>query len=369
MAQKSSIEWTDATWNPVRGCTRVSEGCRHCYAEKVAARFSGPGQAYEGLAKMLDGGEARWTGVLRLVEKALSQPLRWRAPRRIFVNSMSDLFHENLSDADIDKVFAVMALAHQHTMQVLTKRAKRARRYLSDPTTPRRIARICIDMMLAGQVKPDAEWPVVSIGDIDMPDDVTMKAWPLANVWIGVSVEDQETADERVPHLLDTPAVVRFLSCEPLLGPLDLNRIHETFDDGRAHSWESCLNGRRFDPWSDGMRSGYPKIDWVIVGGESGRGFVRALHPKWVRDIRDQCVTAGTAFFFKQWGEYRPCAPDEVTTPRSGWTPYLGKAGRLMAREELYEQNGAAHVERLGKALAGRMLDGQTWDQFPKVGQ
>ena len=271
MADRTSIAWTDATWNPIRGCTRVSEGCRHCYAEAVAARFSGPGQPYEGLATR---SPARWTGQVRLVEEHLADPLRWTRPRRIFVNSMSDLFHEAVTDETIDRVFAVMALAGQHTFQVLTKRPERMREYLryvcewSDaaPRVGAVMARITGDV--------DHGFP--------RPEDVSSEqAWPLPNVWLGVSVEDQASADERIPVLRAVPAVVRFLSVEPLL-----EQVHVGLTPGAEVSG------------NEGADRG---IHWAIVGGESGPG-ARPCDVQWVRSIRDQCVEASVPVFVKQLG-------------------------------------------------------------------
>lgn len=218
------IAWTDETWNPIRGCSRVSPGCENCYAERMAARFCGPGQPYEGLAK-----DGRWTRRVRLVEERLCDPLRWKRPRRVFVNSMSDLFHEDLDLDDIARVFAVMDLAAQHTFQVLTKRPGRMSDYMR------------------------ARYDVCPAPD---------------NIWLGVSVEDQQRADERIPLLTNTPAALRFISCEPLLGPVSLRRFQR-------------------------------KIGWVIAGCESGPG-ARPMDLEWVRSLRDQCVAAGVPFFFKQ---------------------------------------------------------------------
>jgi len=274
----TAIEWTDKTWNPVRGCSRVSEGCRHCYAERVAARFSGPGQPYEGLAKMVPGkpaamhrldtkvtGMPRWTGVVRLVPEHLADPLRWRNPRRIFVNSMSDLFHEALDDEQIDRVLAVMLLAPHHTFQVLTKRAARMQAYLSSEDLYERV--------VAAAVEFRRQWPRLNQVCISDPT-----RFPARWIWWGVSVENQAAADERIPHLLATPAVVRFLSCEPLLGPVDLRC--------------SAFNGAD----SFGSMEG---LHWVIAGCESGPG-ARPAQVDWYRSLRDQCAGAGVPFFLKQ---------------------------------------------------------------------
>jgi protein gp37 len=247
VSDKTGIQWTDATWNPIRGCTRVSEGCRNCYAESVAARFSGPGQPYEGLARRTSNGAPRWTGKIMFVEKALDQPLRWKKPRRIFVNSMSDLFHEGVSDDQLDRIFAVMAKAQRHTFQVLTKRPERMRAYTR-------------------------AW---------------LLGFPLPNVWLGVSVEDQKAADERIPLLLQTPAKVRFLSCEPLIGPVDILEsirvLHRSVGD--------------FDP----VFANPGGIDWVIVGGESGP-HARPCDLAWIRQIMSDCATSDVPVFVKQLG-------------------------------------------------------------------
>jgi len=311
MGDKSKIEWTDATWNPVRGCSVVSEGCRNCYAMQVAARFSGEGQAYEGLAYRNSSG-AHWTGKVRLVEEHLEDPLRWKRPRRIFVNSMSDLFHESLDEIDIGQVFGVMALAKQHTFQVLTKRPARMLSILET-------ARICFDF-----------------------DE------PLPNVWLGVSVEDQKTADERIPLLMKTPAALRWLSAEPLLGPIDLESI----------------------PTLEGS------IDWVVVGGESGQG-ARPMHPDWVRSIGDQCVAAGVPFFFKQWGEWLPF--DQLRRLRSGCNhpSSTGAQGPFALldppRVDIWRCDlcGVLHDDekvefrRAGKKASGRLLEGREWNEYP----
>lgn len=285
MGDKTGIEWTDATWNPVRGCTRISEGCRNCYAETVAARFSGPDQPYEGFADRSRSG-SKWTGKLALVPHMLDQPLRWQRPRRIFVNSMSDLFHEALSDDAIDEVFSVMGQCEDrglgHTFQVLTKRAGRMLSYMT--------------------TRGYAAWNRARLRP---------NAWPARNVWLGVSVEDQKAANERIPLLLSTSATVRFLSCEPLLGPVDLQNIDSTIFAATV----DALTGTWL--WKDGptRRTEGPAIDWVIAGGESGRGA-----RDWpglddaMRSLRDQCKAAGVAFFAKQMAgprkPLRPIPPD-----------------------------------------------------------
>jgi len=280
----TGIQWTDRVWNPVRGCSRVSEGCRNCYAERIAARFSGPGKPFAGFARREaphgpvhphdlalwepKDRVARWTGKVALVPEKLDEPLHWRKPSRVFVNSMSDLFHEKLSDGEIDQVFAVMAEAQRHTFQILTKRAERMRQYS------------------VGHTLPGCVWK-----------------WPLPNVWLGVSVEDQTTADERIPLLLQTPAAVRFVSYEPALGPVD---FHVYLSTDATEDCPAC---------GSVMGCDHGALDWLIYGGESGPG-ARLNDIAWAESARDQCKEAGVAFFCKQLGAY-PIIDPRYVRPRA----------------------------------------------------
>lgn len=297
MGAKTGIEWTDATWNPVRGCSRVSPGCEHCYAERMATRFSGRGEPYEGLinlrtpkngsapthgetGKVRTGVRGVWNGKVRLVPEHLADPLRWKRPRRIFVNSMSDLFHENLADEDIAAVFGVMAAAHRHTFQVLTKRAERMRDFVRWLSQPRPL------------------WVPAHLAFLEpLLADAPETTWPLPNVWLGVSVEDQQRADERIPPLLETPAAVRFISAEPLLGPVVLQGRHADENVTRIRSF---LSSTRCYPSGQAYKP--PTLDWVIAGAESGPG-ARPAELDWYRAVRDQCERAGVAFFLKQHAE------------------------------------------------------------------
>jgi protein gp37 len=297
MGDRSSIEWTDATWNPTRGCSRVSEGCRNCYAERVAARFSGKGQPYEGLAVQRRG--SKWTGEVRLVPGRLADPLRWRKPKRVFVNSMSDLFHEKLSNEEIGAVFGVMAACPQHTFQVLTKRPERMREWFAGggddfdiaSAACARLARVGFDTGCGSAFDPDE--------------------WPLPNVWLGVSAEDQATADARIPLLLETPASVRFVSYEPALGPVNLG------------------DHLILDHWA----SAPCRIDWVIAGSESGPG-ARPAELDWFRSVRDQCAAAAVPFFFKQWVGWR-----------DGGEPLDNPRGTGRGKVSLPVLDGSQHVE------------------------
>jgi protein gp37 len=307
VADNTPIEWTDATWNPSRGCTRVSEGCRHCYAEGIAARFSEPGQPFHKFADR-DRPGSKWTGKVAIAQNVLLTPTRWRVPRRIFVNSMSDLFHEDLPDADIDRVFAVMALSPQHIFQVLTKRAARMRAWFEERWLPARAHTVQFagqdimqipaqthgetrhDQVLLAAERIMQAWPDAVANRHYTPagQSVAVAAgWPLPNVWVGVSVESQAEADRRIPDLMATPAAVHFLSCEPLL---ELVRVP-------SYWLRYAHRDRRAHP------KAYPdrRIDWVIVGGESGVG-ARPMDIEWARSLHDQCRAANVPYFMKQMG-------------------------------------------------------------------
>lgn len=360
MSARSRIEWTDATWNPIRGCSRVSPGCENCYAERQAMRFSGEGQPWHGLVRRVNG-HPTWTGKTRLIESMLDEPSRWRRPRRVFVCSMSDLFHESVPDEWIDRVFAVMALCPQHTFQVLTKRAARMRDYCSSSATLGRVTALVAEVC-EGTSGADFK--------LQHHDD-GLNGIRLENVWLGVSVENQEAADERVPRLLETPAAVRFLSCEPLLGAVDLTRI---CDRSKPRAlWINCIEPKEASPAHSeliamlGPDYPYARIDWIIAGGESGPG-ARPMHPEWARSLRNQCVGTEVPFFFKQWGEWAPhrAQPggDEGGDVRRGRVRYLQGDGR---EPDGHFRKGDAAVAHVGKRAAGRVLDGHEYSHFPRV--
>lgn len=351
----TKIEWTEKTWNPIVGCSIATPGCTNCYAMKMAWRLGNNPNTpqYHGLTKKVNG-KAVWTGKVNLVEKALMEPLRRRKPTMYFVNSMGDLFHPSVPDKWIDRVFAVMALCPQHTFQVLTKRADRMREYTMSAAAPFRVARPAVDFLCNHKsVTNEMADTILSHGPVDWPDDISIKKWPLPNVWLGVSVEDQTRADERIPMLLDTPAAVRFVSAEPLLGPVDLGCIPVMTEDeyGEFPAFIDGLTGRAtigdladqeldMGHWKD------PGLDWVIVGGESGPN-ARPMHPDWARSLRDQCVEAGVPFFFKQHGEYVSIS--------------------MVAGEgEHFKFPDGATVRRTGKKAAGNLLDGVEWQQMPE---
>lgn len=292
----TTIEWTDVTWNPVRGCSLVSAGCQNCYAMKQAHRFSGPDQPYEGLTEIGTHGP-RWTGKIALDEDALKNPLRWKKPRRIFVNSMSDLFHEDVPDAFIDKVFAVILCAPRHTFQILTKRPQRMLEYM---------------MADNGFGRQGHIWHAAyKVSGIHVPKGKMPPPFPYPHVWLGVSVEDQATADARIPILLQTPGAVRWVSAEPLLGPVAI------------HGWDGSVQ-RNYLTDSTG-----PGIDWVVVGGESGPG-ARPCDIAWIRSIREQCQGAGVPVFVKQLGA-RPYQSPERDGGTGFFLPIKHRKGGAMA--------------------------------------
>lgn len=289
-----TVERQGYTWNPTRGCSRVSDGCIHCYAEGIAARFSGSGLAFDSYAKRV-AGKPRWTGKVDLLPEKLADPLKVRRPGAIFVNSMSDLFHESLTFEEIAAVVGVMAASPQHLFMTLTKRAVRMREWFEwmdafDPLGP-------VGRCLAAAMKAHCDQygeplerrtRAALVGHQD-------RAWPLPNWRIGVSAEDQQRWDERVPELLRCPAAFRFVSAEPLLSGIDCRLLvrspHCFGTDALTGERVAYLSG---NPVDDG-----PKIDQVIVGPESGRG-ARPMDMDWARSIRDQCQAAGCAFFMKQ---------------------------------------------------------------------
>jgi protein gp37 len=294
----TGIQWTDETWNPVTGCSKVSPGCAHCYAASFAFRGLGRfGHKYAVPSIDQPGMMARRKFEdVRCHDDALALPLRWKRPRRIFVNSMSDLFHESVPDAFIDRVFAVMALSPQHTFQVLTKRAERMRSYLSDPMMGLRVGG---DIMRVARGSASAE-----AATIDITHKLTVGGRGLPNVWLGVSVENQRFADERIPQLLQTPAAIRFISAEPLLGPINFRWAqwdNHAPHPRRAEQLPAVQRDGRELAGSVSDLDGLRMLDWVIVGGESGSG-ARPFDVDWARTIHQQCRKAGVACFIKQLG-------------------------------------------------------------------
>lgn len=352
MADNTKIEWTEATWNPITGCSVHSAGCTNCYAMKLAGTRLQHHPSRAGLTKPSKAGPV-WTGEVRFNEDWLTQPLQWKRPRMIFVCAHADLFHENVPDKWIDRVFAVMALCPQHTFQVLTKRSDRMREYLN--THRWHIwAAIAREML---KTAPKWTRPTTVRGG-----DCT----PLPNVWLGVSVENQAAADERIPDLLATPAAVRWISAEPLLGVIDLHALCPEHLAGKINA---------IDGWHKGHKC--EKLDWVVAGGESGSG-ARPMHPDWARSLRDQCAAAGTPFFFKQWGNWLPCLHLRDQIAPWHWKPEAQDGSR---RTFEFKSNAGHSIDIASnpttradndqffwwfdKKTAGRLLDGVEHEGMP----
>lgn len=338
MADRSKIEWTDATWNVITGCDVVSPGCTNCYAMRLAGTRLRHHPSRKGLTVDTKAGPV-WNGQVRFNEQWLDQPLRWTRPRMIFVCAHGDLFHEGVPDEWIDKVFAVMAKAPRHVFQVLTKR-------------PERMAEV-IGRMHRAVVKWEAEGDGIHFDDPDLIEAfpalagalnkarIYDRAWPLPQVWLGFSAEDQLRYDERQAHMerLAKAGWLTWLSAEPLLSDIDL-----------------------------GAEAG--SLRWVVAGGESGPG-ARPAHPDWVRSLRDQCQDVAVPFHFKQWGAWAPgaCIDGPQTRKETGAT-FFG--GQWLFEEVTPKMGGELHFEdapdvwRVGKNRAGRLLDGRTWDEMPE---
>jgi protein gp37 len=271
----TKIEWATETWNPVTGCTPVSEACQNCYAKRMANRLRGRFGYPEDEPFRVT-----------LHPEKLDEPLKWKKPRRVFVCSMGDLFHEDVPHSAIQKVLYRVRMAKWHTFLILTKRPERMRAFF-------------MQYYVTGHIP---------------------------NLWLGVTAENQARADERIPILLQIPAAVRFVSVEPMMGPVDLSWCNYT-------------------------------LDWVICGGETGPG-ARPMHPDWARSLRDQCQEAGTPFFFKSWGNY--CAPSQMPEDTyRGWEYHHGT-------ENCWREDDPTPWE-VGKKAAGHLIDGQEWRQFPEV--
>lgn len=298
MSGKTKSAWWEKVWNPVVGCSKVSEGCRHCYAETMARRLKAMGRPeYQDVVD-----EGRWTEKISMVYDRLETPEHWKKPRRIFVDSMGDLFFGGIPWEFMLRVWLMMVATPQHTYMVLTKRPDEMNTFLT-------------------------MWLPYVRGLPARIKELLEK--PLPNVWLGVSVEDQKAADKRIPFLLKTPAAKRFVSYEPALGLVDFEPFlqYEPFSENYKMTFGN-------EEWQG--------LDWVICGGESGPN-ARPMHPEWARAVRDQCQAAGAPFFFKQWGEWRP------TPPASD-----GEGIQV-----------APGMERCGRKAAGRLLDGREWNELP----
>lgn len=364
---ESDIEWLrcpccgrkGCSWNPVTGCDKVSAGCDSCYALTMARRLKAMGSA----RYQLDG-DPRTSGPgfgVQTHPDLLTLPLGWREHRRIFITSMSDLFHPRVSDDFIARVFATMALSGRHTYVSTTKRAKRMAALLTRPGFVDAVAEHASDLIgsrswrrwqldlggqrLAGDSGLGGGWTVTPTRS----GNEWRPVWPLPNVWLGVSVEDQATADERIALLARTPAAVRWVSAEPLLGPVSVA--------GWLGSY--CPDPQCGDStWDHDCQLGPSRLDWVVVGGESGTR-ARPMEPAWARSLRDQCTTAGVAFFFKQWGAWAPNGARAI-----GAVERISRGRERMVGNPVDGWGHREVVERVG-GHGGRVLDGRLWDEYP----
>lgn len=334
---KSGITWTDKTWSPITGCTKVSAGCKHCYAEReVETRWSkNPKSVFFG---------REFTDV-RIHADQLDKPQHWKKPCRIFVCPRGDLFHESVPDRFIAMVFAKMSEAKHHVFQVLTKRPERMLAWF-EKLRP-------LQQMMVLPPSPGSDGHSTFVGFHD--------SWPLPNVWIGVSVEDQQSADERIPQLMKTPAALRWVSIEPLLNAVDLTATLAGDILCRCNGCMSLTPDTR--------------LDWVVVGGESG-SHARPMHPDWARALRDQCAAADVPFLFKQWGEFIVPEDGEQACRVCGCTwNNACRGGCSWAEPDLCSEcvgksavQGERSVKyrRVGIKAAGRLLDGVLHDEYPK---
>lgn len=327
MADKTNIEWSEATWNPITGCSLASPGCTNCYAMRLAGTRMKNHHSRAGLTEKVNGNHV-WTGEVRLNEQWVEQPLRWTKPRMIFVCAHGDLFHESVPVEWIDRVFAIMALCPQHTFQLLTKRSARMRDYVN---------RLVCESERWERLGDAAARHIGNAG-YELAGEC---AWPLPNVWVGVSAEDQVRADQRLPQLEATPAAVRWISFEPLLSEIDYD---------------------------------LSPFDWAVVGGESGSK-ARPMHPDAARIIRELCREAEIPFFFKQWGEWLPWefADEPFLRSQAG---HYEDAHRLPDAEEdpkwgqdwlNDEFEGHCLFEKVGKKQSGRLLDGVEHNEMPNA--
>lgn len=321
MKMPTKIEWATESWNPITGCSKTSQGCRNCYAERMARRLAGR-HGYPEAPRHFD---------VTFHPGRLEEPLRWRKPRRVFVCSMGDLFHENVTIPQQTKIFEVMCEANWHTYLVLTKRPERMASFIH---------------WWCGECERDR-----------------------SHIHLGVTAENQKTADERIPLLLQTPAAVHFVSLEPLLSPINLSQ-YLGLHDRDERPWIPYVGDYRYRPlwrmdaWEGGSRSVRPLLHWVVVAGESGPG-ARPMHPDWARDIRDQCQAVSkwggeyhTAFFFKSWGAWSPHADDIFEVNRK-----YNRTKKIALFEDPYRKRFMA---RVGKKRAGRLLDGKVWGELPE---
>ncbi len=318
----SKIEWTEQTWNPIIGCSKTSEGCANCYAEKTAARLARiETTAYYG--EVVEDGQ--WNGKTAFIDSQMRKPLDRKKPTLYFVGSMTDLFHSKTAIQHVNRVFWTMGFCSQHRFIVLTKRPEMMQMYM-------------------GFQKDFCERYNFT--------------YPLPNVILGVTAENQEQADKRIPILLDTPAAARFVSIEPMLGPVDLTAI---MGNRFGEIWNTLDT-----EWDENACKNGPALDWVICGGESGPG-ARPIHPDWARSLRDQCKEAGVPFFFKQWGEWSPDGWVHAGTRFDDRHVTFNNRYEICHSRKDFTHNCNFTMKKVGKKSAGNVLGGQLHEEYPEI--
>lgn len=344
MAKEHKISWLNMpgfipeTWNPIIGCSKVSPGCDNCYAEKMAIRLAHmPGNIE--YSHVIRSNPSKWNGKTAMVENALFKPQLWKKPRMIFVCSMGDLFHESVPFEWIERVYDMMYSNKQHIFIVLTKRPERAYQFW--------------------------QWLLNKVAGVSIQDVCSTSK---DNIWMGVTAENQEQANKRISILLQIPASKRYVSIEPMLGPIDFYDININGEFYHALKGFGDISGGDFGKFNG------PKLDWVICGGESGP-HARPMHPEWVKSVRDQCKDAGTPFFFKQWGEWSPRTWGLVQEDHKceKW-PCLkvalnGKTGRSGNADDLTldEYSNGNFMQKVGRNKAGNILDFKQYHQWPDI--
>jgi protein gp37 len=341
----TKIEWATKVWNPVTGCTPISAGCANCYAKRMANRLKGR-HGYDAADPFK---------VTIHTEDKFLEPLKWRKPSNVFVCSMGDLFHKDVPTLEIDKVFAIAAISPKHNFMFLTKRPDRMATYFDTPA--KKLAERWEDVIYSMGI---------SAGDDEIDTVASFLhnrcglGWPLKNIWLGVSVEDQKAADDRIHYLNEISAAVKFVSCEPLLSEINFEKSL-----GESLKWHA-----------GGLKN---CISWVISGGETGHN-ARPVHPDWVRSIKDQCEDNGVPFFFKGWGEFKPINIDltgikpirQKGNPFTFWENIKGDIFELIDGDGEYLCAGDDHqlyqpIIKVGKKQSGDLLDGKQYHEFPKI--
>lgn len=375
----SNIEWTEETWNPVVGCDKVSPGCKYCYAIRMAWRLAHIGHSkekYKGLVVKNENGQLNWTGKVNYDPRMLAKYIGTKTPKTVFPNSMGDIFHEELSVVTIAEIFAAMWLTPHVTYQLLTKREKRMEMIMNSEEFMIELHKAA-NRLHDQYIKP-LESELYFYGEV-------APGHSMPNVQIGVSVENQEAADQRIPPLINTPAAIRWISMEPLLGPVDISKYNMfSYCPEENGTIDSGCRGCKGDSKGDCQAIIRSPIDWVVVGGESGKD-ARPMHPEWARSLRDQCAAAKIPFFFKQWGVWHTrwfhagkkefdfkFYDSYLQFTQKDWVQKgdacisIDGTRCKIGKDFMNCAYPVAIMQKVGKKKAGRLLDGKLHDDYPK---